>query len=593
MPTITGTPNDDVLVGTPDDDLIEGLGGNDTIYGGGAVTGDDLWGGEGDDTYIIQHPGDFVFELDDEGDDIVYTSFSYVVTGFVAYPGGSIEVLSTIQHSDTTPIDLGTTSAGTRLIIGNYGNNVLSGLVAGDYYGLLGDDIFEVTANSTARIIENQGEGNDTVRVSGSVGTFTLNAGASVETLTVGDVNSFTDYGLVGNELTQTIIGNRGDNLLDGGSGGLDMMIGGQGNDTYHMRHAGQQVVEAAGGGNNDRIIVYFDFALGSLVNIETLQAAAGTASINLLGNAQGNILRGNDGNNILNGGPGAADFMEGGGGDDTYRVNNAGDIVREAEGGGTDIIYVDFSYFLTHDGFESEFENLSSATHAGTANLNFSGNQLNNIIIGNYGANQLDGGLGGEDTLYGLAGNDAYTIRSFGDRAVEQAGQGTDSVYSLVSWVLEAGSEVEVVSTIEHAATTAIDLTGNEFAQTVVGNNGANMLDGKGGADLLAGLGGADTFRFTSALGAGNVDTLFDLSAADDTIALDDAIFAGLSPGALAAGAFVIGSAAQDADDRIIYNSATGQLLYDADGTGAGAAVHFATLQGAPAITAADFMVI
>ena len=126
-----------------------------------------------------------------------------------------------------------------------------------------------------------------------------------------------------------------------------------------------------------------------------------------------------------------------------------------------------------------------------------------------------------------------------------------------------------------------------------MVGNNGANILDGKGGNDLLAGLGGADTFAFTSALGAGNVDTLFDFSAADDTIALDDAVFGGLSPGALPAGAFVVGGAAQDLDDRIVYNAATGQLFFDADGSGAGAAVHFATLQGAPAITSADFMVI
>ena len=66
-----------------------------------------------------------------------------------------------------------------------------------------------------------------------------------------------------------------------------------------------------------------------------------------------------------------------------------------------------------------------------------------------------------------------------------------------------------------------------------------------------------------------------------------------GLTLGALAPGAFVIGTAAGDADDRIIYNSTTGQLYFDADGSGAGAAVLFAILQGAPAITASDFTVI
>jgi serralysin len=60
-----------------------------------------------------------------------------------------------------------------------------------------------------------------------------------------------------------------------------------------------------------------------------------------------------------------------------------------------------------------------------------------------------------------------------------------------------------------------------------------------------------------------------------------------------LNANAFVSGAAAADANDRIIYNAATGQLFYDADGNGAGAAVLFATLDGKPPVTAADFLVI
>ena len=78
-----------------------------------------------------------------------------------------------------------------------------------------------------------------------------------------------------------------------------------------------------------------------------------------------------------------------------------------------------------------------------------------------------------------------------------------------------------------------------------------------------------------------------------DDTILLDDAVFAMLAPGALNAGAFVVGSAAADADDRIIYNQTLGALYYDADGNGAGAKVLFAILDGAPVLTAGDFTVI
>jgi serralysin len=109
-----------------------------------------------------------------------------------------------------------------------------------------------------------------------------------------------------------------------------------------------------------------------------------------------------------------------------------------------------------------------------------------------------------------------------------------------------------------------------------------------------LIGAGGADTFVFDTALGAGNVDAINDFVSGTDRIALDDAVFTGIgSLGALGAGAFVNGTVAGDADDRIIYNSATGQLFFDADGNGAGVAVLFATLSAHPNIAANDFVVI
>jgi Ca2+-binding RTX toxin-like protein len=153
----------------------------------------------------------------------------------------------------------------------------------------------------------------------------------------------------------------------------------------------------------------------------------------------------------------------------------------------------------------------------------------------------------------------------------------------------------VETLSTTDGGSNAAINLTGNEFGQAIIGNAGINVLNGGLGADTLTGFGGADTFAFTTALGGGNVDAIADFAHGTDRIALDDAIFgAGIgSSGAFNANAFVTGTAAGDADDRIIYNSATGQLFYDADGNGAGAAVLFATLAGNPVLTASDFIVV
>ena len=70
--------------------------------------------------------------------------------------------------------------------------------------------------------------------------------------------------------------------------------------------------------------------------------------------------------------------------------------------------------------------------------------------------------------------------------------------------------------------------------------------------------------------------------------------MFTTLAAGALSANAFRLGTAALDADDRILYDAATGALYYDKDGTGVAAAIQFATLDNMPAtLNATDFLVI
>ena len=93
-----------------------------------------------------------------------------------------------------------------------------------------------------------------------------------------------------------------------------------------------------------------------------------------------------------------------------------------------------------------------------------------------------------------------------------------------------------------------------------------------------------------------GNVDTLADFSVAADTIRLENAVFTGLgATGMLAASAFSANAAgvAQDTGDRIVYDTTTGGLFYDADGTGLAAAVQFAAVAARLAVTNADFVVI
>ena len=181
----------------------------------------------------------------------------------------------------------------------------------------------------------------------------------------------------------------------------------------------------------------------------------------------------------------------------------------------------------------------------------------------------------------------------TLGDSLYEMLGEGADQVVALIDYTLTMGSEIELLTTGGVGNTNAINLGGNEFDQQIWGNNGANVIDGGAGTDVLLGFGGADAFKFSTALGASNVDAIVDYSVADDSIQLDDAVFAALGLGALDPNAFVVGTAAADADDRIIYDSTTGNLFYDADGVGGAAAVQFAVVIGQPALTASEFTVI
>jgi phospholipase/lecithinase/hemolysin len=189
--------------------------------------------------------------------------------------------------------------------------------------------------------------------------------------------------------------------------------------------------------------------------------------------------------------------------------------------------------------------------------------------------------------------GNTTYVVSHSSAIILERAGEGTDAVLTSVSYALQAQSSIEQLRTSSDTGTASINLTGNGIVQSIIGNAGNNIINGKGGSDALWGLGGNDTFVFDTALGSTNVDRIYDFNPATDSIRVDDAFFRGLTLGALSAGAFATGSAATQADDRIIYDSTTGKLYFDPEGAGGAAQVQFATLNVGLGVTSADFFVI
>ncbi|MEI5682323.1 MULTISPECIES: calcium-binding protein [unclassified Mesorhizobium] len=369
------------------------------------------------------------------------------------------------------------------------------------------------------------------------------------------------------------VYGEAGDDEIYGGSG-ANILDGGTGNDTIYGGSSGSTIYGREG---NDGI-------MGS-DEVDHIYGGEGDDRLSGLG-----------GNDYLDGGAGK-DRMTGGEGDDIYIVSSPGDQTFEYTGEGTDTVRSYISWTLA-----DEVERLELI---GTGNLTGTGNRFANTLIGNADGNALYGGAGhdfldgkaGKDSMYGGTGNDIYVVSSTGDRIIESAGEGADTVRSHIDWTLGANLE-----RLELQGSAGLSGNGNTLNNTLVGNDGKNILRGGAGNDTLNGgkgsdtlVGGAgnDTFLFNAPLGSSNIDKVNDYNVAQDTFQLENGIFTGLAAGWLSAGAFHTGAGAHDTSDRIIYNQTTGDLLFDKDGLGGAAAIKFATLTPGLAMTAGDLFVV
>jgi Ca2+-binding RTX toxin-like protein len=335
--------------------------------------------------------------------------------------------------------------------------------------------------------------------------------------------------------------------------------------------------------------LMQFLFAGNDTINgsasADVLSSYAGNDTI--YGNVGNDTLKGGTGNDVLNGG-GGADNMVGGDGSDLYYVDNGFDIVTETNAiasiGGIDTA----NSYLSSYSLKANVEN-GRIVASGSANL--SGNSLNNLIYAGVGINHIDGLTGVDTVSFGYASTIGTVGVTLNLVVVNASGQSTASGIS----------GADLVKNIEN-------ITGSNYADTLIGNSGKNVLNGGAGNDLILGVQGndiliggtgKDIFRFnTTPNSITNKDTIIDFNVADDTIQLENAIFTKLlSIGTLAASNFHASStgAAADGNDYVLYNTTTGVLSYDVDGNGAGTAVQIATVGIGihPALTQADFVVI
>jgi Ca2+-binding RTX toxin-like protein len=195
-------------------------------------------------------------------------------------------------------------------------------------------------------------------------------------------------------------------------------------------------------------------------------------------------------------------------------------------------------------------------------------GDALRDAMSGNDGSDTLSGAEG-KDTLGGGTGNDLLGGGMHADTL--NGGKGSDT--------LNGGKGSDT-------------LNGGKGSDLMNGGENNDELYGGSGKDTLTGSGGSDEFVFNTALSATtNVDRIEDF-AGNDLIVLDNAVFTGIGA-TLGAGEFRLGASAADANDRIIYNGATGALFFDADGAGGAAQVRFAVLDPGLALSNADFLLV
>lgn len=509
------------------------------------------------------------------GDDLVRISgvFGSRATGKV--DGGS--GIDTLQTNISTSVDLEegiAVSGGATWQISGFERVVLT-VTSGYGSSVVGSAKADVVSVSALH-----DDGTASAKVSGKGGDDVIAGSLGVDTLR-GDEGDDVLNGLGGNDRLEGGIGN---DTLDGMSGD-DRVFGGDGSDRIEGG-AGRDYLDGGAGVDS---LSYESAAAGVVVSLAITGAqntrGAGVDAVsgfeNIRGSAFDDRLTGDNGSNVISGLDGA-DVMIGLFGDDAYYVDDAGDRVVEKAYDGYDTVYAGIDYALS--------AHVEALTLTGRASIDATGNALDNVLTGNAGANRLNGG-DGADTMIGKGGNDIYHVSSAGDVVVEQAGEGHDLVIASVSFDLN-GTHVEDLRLVGSGHLVG---KGNAYANNIRGNAGNNTLWGGDGNDVLTGGAGIDNFVFDTPLGAGNVDRITDFSVTDDSISLFRSSFGALggSNGSLAFGAFQTGAVALEADDRILYDGATGNIFYDADGSGAAAATLFAQVSPGLAMTNFDFLVL
>jgi serralysin len=531
-----GSADPALIVGTEGDDTLSGGSGNDTLNGlggddflDGGPGNDTLDGGSGNNTLVGDRGTDLLLGRD--GNDVLFGDVDGVQD---TLDGGTGDDLYVIQESEVVAADAG-------------GIDMIEAYDM-DWTLAAGFENLRLRSVDASGIVRQVGTGNELDNVMDSSMDSEL-------------------YGLGGDDMLSVV--NGADNILDGGTGNDTLQGAFNANDSFHF--------SVAPGAANADLVAGFTSGIDDIGLDNTAHAGIGTAGRFSAGDAR-----------FWSSGTGTAHDAD----DRVVYNTSTGQLWYDADGTGA----ASAQLIATLQG--------APALAASDIFVFGTGGPGGSVINGTAGNDTLVD-TPGNDTINGLGGNDTINGGNGGSDVVD-GGAGRDSLQFMTA----TGPVIVdfVAGTAGNAAFTNIErvvtgdfndrLTGNAAAQNLTARSGADTLWGAGGNDTLWGGAGADTFVFREN-GAANADIIGDWTSGSDKLALDNAAMAALG----ADGAFVAGDArfwsaagatsGHDSNDRVIYNTSSGSLYYDADGSGAGAAQLIATLTGLPGVAASDIVVI
>lgn len=469
-----------------------------------------------------------------------------------------------------------------------------------------------------------ESNGNDTLsgttgndKMNGLAGNDTINGLAGKDTLSGGVGNDKLNGGS-GNDILN---GGEGKDTLNGGTG-ADKMSGGSGNDSYIVDNRGDKVIETSNAATEiDKVTSSITYTLPG--NVENLTLTGSSAN-----NAKASTIDFNTGMQYASyAGHANVEPVAGG---NTPGTGNSGayyeegmvvGIVKDTSPDNIAHVHRGGSTADRNIGYHSDASGLYIRAQDSSA---FSLNSMD-FFAPIDPAENPDAGpddyweiLGYSSALNPTLDTDANSGPWIARQTVHNGFSGTlvlDSAFNNISafWIhyhgyqqtptspdgiIDAKQFAMGLDNIKVSPVAGINGTGNGLDNILTGDAGVNRLDGRAGNDTLnGGLGsdvltggtGEDFFQISDL----SIDTIIDFSVTDDTIQLENSVFTQLgSTGVLSANNFALGTAA-DANDYVVYNNGTGDLYYDVDGNGAGAAIQIAILGADLALTNAHFVVI